>query len=440
MAHVLIGSYPSLGHLQPLLVIADHLAAETHRVTILTGTRFADRVREAGHRFVPLAGVADFDDRDLDRAFPERVRTTGIRRIQFEVEHVFAGAIPDQYAGLRTVMDRDPPDAVLVDTLFLGGLPLVLGDHPGRPPVIGIGVLPLTQFSRHTAPFGLGLPPAPGPLNVVRNTALNALTQRVLLRRAHAAAQRAILGTGSPPLPIFLLDSTKLYDRYLQLTVPEFDYPRRDLAPDTRYVGPLIPPPPTAAPPDLPGWWGDLDGHRPVIHVTQGTVDNGDFDRLVRPTLTALAGEDVLVVATTGGRPVESVGPIPDNARVGEFLPYPLLLSKLAGVVTNGGFGGVHQFLRHGIPLVVAGDTEDKPEVAARVAWCGAGVNLRTGSPDVPAIRDAVRRIRSEPSFAASASRIGVAIERARPLDAILGEITEQVARRAGRSGTGGPG
>ncbi|HEV2528859.1 MAG TPA: nucleotide disphospho-sugar-binding domain-containing protein [Thermomicrobiales bacterium] len=430
MAHVLLGSFPSLGHLQPLLVIADHLVAQGHRVSLLTGTRFADRVVAAGHTFVPLTGKADFDDRDLDTTFPERAGTTGIRRIQFEVEHVFAGSIADQYAGLREIMGRDPVDAILIDTLFLGALPLVLRDEPGRPPVIGIGVLPLTQFSRDSAPFGLGLPPIRGPLNVVRNTALNVVSQRMLLRRAHAAAQRIIRETGSPPLPTFILDSTKLYDRYLQLTVPEFDYPRRDLAPNTRYVGPLIPSPRTTLPADLPGWWGDLNGDRPVIHVTQGTVDNGDFERLIRPTLRALEGEDLLVVATTGGRPVEALGPVPDNARVGQFLPYDLLLPKLTGVVTNGGFGGVHQFLRHGIPLVVAGDTEDKPEVAARVGWSGAGVNLRTGSPDAGAIGAGVRRIRDEPSFATAARGIGVAIERARPLDTIMEEIEGQMARR----------
>ena len=54
--HVLLGSFPSLGHLQPLLVIADHLVAAGHRATVLTGTRFADRVTAAGHTFVPLTG------------------------------------------------------------------------------------------------------------------------------------------------------------------------------------------------------------------------------------------------------------------------------------------------------------------------------------------------------------------------------------------------
>ena len=50
-------------------------------------------------------------------------------------------------------------------------------------------------------------------------------------------------------------------------------------------------------------------------------------------------------------------------------------------MVTNGGYGAVQRALTTGVPLVVAGDTEDKPEVAARVEWFGVGVNLRTGVP-----------------------------------------------------------
>ena len=37
-------------------------------------------------------------------------------------------------------------------------------------------------------------------------------------------------------------------------------------------------------------------------------------------------------------------------------------------MVTNGGYGGVQLALAHGVPLVVAGNTEEKGEIAARVA------------------------------------------------------------------------
>ena len=62
-------------------------------------------------------------------------------------------------------------------------------------------------------------------------------------------------------------------------------------------------------------------------------------------------------------------------------------------MVTNGGYGGVQQALANGVPLVVAGDSEDKPEVAAHVQWSGTGVNLHTGRPSPAMVARAVRRV-----------------------------------------------
>jgi UDP:flavonoid glycosyltransferase YjiC (YdhE family) len=141
------------------------------------------------------------------------------------------------------------------------------------------------------------------------------------------------------------------------------------------------------------------------VHVTQGTVAT-DAAQLIVPTLAALANEDVIVVATTGGRPIAELGPIPNNARVVEFLPYAQLLPRTSLMITNGGFGGVQLALAHGIPLIAAGGSEDKPEVAARIAWTGAGIDLRTATPSVEQIRKAVRTLLREPTYRANARRL----------------------------------
>ena len=79
-------------------------------------------------------------------------------------------------------------------------------------------------------------------------------------------------------------------------------------------------------------------------------------------------------------------------------------------MVTNGGWGGVLAALHHGVPLVVAGGDLDKPEVAARVAWAGAGVNLRTGTPSPRALLRAWQRVSGEPAYRTVAERIGEAL------------------------------
>jgi UDP:flavonoid glycosyltransferase YjiC (YdhE family) len=75
-------------------------------------------------------------------------------------------------------------------------------------------------------------------------------------------------------------------------------------------------------------------------------------------------------------------------------------------MITNGGYGGVQNALAHGVPLIVAGTTEDKAEVSARVAWSGAGLNLKTKTPSVDQIWTAVQRLQKEPSFRQKAQLI----------------------------------
>jgi UDP:flavonoid glycosyltransferase YjiC (YdhE family) len=129
-------------------------------------------------------------------------------------------------------------------------------------------------------------------------------------------------------------------------------------------------------------------------------VDTADLGRLIGPTLRGLAGEDVLVIVTTGGPdPALIPGGLPANARAATFVPYAELLAHIDLAVTNGGYGGTQLILSHGVPLVVAGDTEDKPEVAGRVAFSGTGINLRTGTPKAAAIGAAVRAVLHQPVY-----------------------------------------
>jgi UDP:flavonoid glycosyltransferase YjiC (YdhE family) len=134
------------------------------------------------------------------------------------------------------------------------------------------------------------------------------------------------------------------------------------------------------------------------------SVANANLAQLIGATLAGLADEpDVLVVLTTGGRPVEALGPVPVNARVATFLPYGWLMPKLDLLITNGGYGSVIHALSLGVPLVVAGTTEDKREVSARVTWSGTGISLNTDSPSSHQVREAARQALDTPMFTANA-------------------------------------
>ena len=62
--------------------------------------------------------------------------------------------------------------------------------------------------------------------------------------------------------------------------------------------------------------------------------------------------------------------------------------------------------LANGVPVIVAGITEEKPEVANRVEHAEAGINLRTAAPTREQIRSAVRTILSDQRFRKGAQKI----------------------------------
>jgi MGT family glycosyltransferase len=405
VAEILIAACPPVGHVAPLLNVARGLVTRGDRVTFLTSARHADSVRAVGAQPHPLPYGADYDDSSLDADLPGRAETSGIARLNFDVEHVFVRPMPHQAAALRELLSYNHFDAVVTDSFFLGILPLLLTDEPDRPPILTFSTNPLFLSSRDTAPGGTGVLPMHGPLGRLRNRVLTVIAHKALLRPAHRSANTMLRALGLPKLPIFVLDSAVLADRLIVPTVPEFEYRRNDLPDHVRFVGAVTPAPTDAfiAPP----WWGELSSGRPVVHVTQGTIDNSDLTRLIEPTIAALAEQDVTVVVSTGGRAVSQIGmPLPSNVFASECIPHDVLLPAVDVMVTNGGYGAVQRALIAGVPLVVAGDTEDKPEVAARVEWSGTGVNLRTGTPSVDAVRAAVTEVLGDRGYRAAARRL----------------------------------
>lgn len=447
MASVIVCSSPLIGHVTPMLAVAAGLVGRGHDVRFLTGRRFEAQVARTGATFLPLPPEADFDDSRLDEAFPGRAGLKGPKGIRFDIQEIFMRPGKAQYQALLGACTERPAAAVLAESLFMGAALLLAGPRSGRPVVINCGIVPLSLASRDTAPYGLGIAPMPGTAGRMRNRALQALTEKVVFGPVQKYANQVAYDATGSAFPTFFMDWPRAADHIAQFTVADFEYPRSDLPENVHFVGPVsqggrVTAAGAGSPGEasgtgqipgtgLPAWWDELDAGRPVVHVTQGTVANRDFDDLVRPAIEGLAQDDVLVVVSTGGRPVDSLGgALPDNVRIASYLPYDELLRKTAVLVTNGGYGGVQFALRHGVPLVVAGQTEEKAEVCARVAWSGTGINLRTNRAAPEAVAKAVRTVLGNGSYREASGRIGRAILASRGVDE-LADLVESVSNES---------
>lgn len=391
MARILVGSVPVVGHINPLVPVVRALAARGHEVRWYTGRKYRAKVEATGAQFEPWQQARDYDDANIDGEFPGRTKLRGLAKLKFDMKHVFIDNAAGQARDIEAIARTFAPDAVLVEAGTMGAL--FYCEQSGVPLAV-LGVIPLARSSRDTAPFGLGLPPSSSMLGRLRNRALNWIVEHVLFPdvQRHWNATRRTLGL--PPTG-WWLDAGERATVYLQPTIPALEHPRSDLPANTRFIGMIPPDPPRDWTP--PAFWSELDGTRPVVHVTQGTIANS-IPTLIAPALEGLANEKVLVVVATGGPTPEALGlrNVPANARIGTFLSYSELLPKTSVMLTNGGYGGVQMALAHGVPVIVAGATEDKPEVATRVAASGAGINLKTGEPTPEQVRTAVRALIDE--------------------------------------------
>jgi UDP:flavonoid glycosyltransferase YjiC (YdhE family) len=382
-----------------MLAIARILMTEDHEVAIYTGSAFRARVEAAGAKFFSLPPDADIDLTNPFARIPElKVLPPGPDWLRVTMERFFVDNIPALHEGLQRLLHSFGPDVIIGDDCFFGVLPILLGARSKRPPIVLCGTSILHWPREDGAPLFLGLPPATTLKQRAEYAAVARDFYEVVDRPVGLRLNKVLKELGASPASMTLFHSSVgLADAYLQLSVPGFEYPR-DIPHSVHFVGtpPIIP---NQVPP--PPWAHELDGSRNVVLVTQGTVANHNLNLLVGPTVAALANEpDMLVVATTGGRPLDAIpGPVPANARVSSYLPFEWLLPKVDVLVTNGGYGSVNQAMSFGIPLVTAGLTEDKADVNARVAWSGVGINLATNEPSREALRGAVRTVLDQPGY-----------------------------------------
>src|SRR4051812_30993548 len=138
--NVLISSTPATGHLNPLLAIARMLIADGHRVDVLCGTCFRDRIEKAGAHFHALPASADLDGRDILSVAPElKTVKPGLDWLRIALERIFIDRIPDQHSGLLDAIRATAAEIVIGDDMFFGILPLLLGPRGSRPPILLCG-------------------------------------------------------------------------------------------------------------------------------------------------------------------------------------------------------------------------------------------------------------------------------------------------------------
>lgn len=421
----MIAVMPFAGHVAPLAAVAAAFIEAGHDVRVYTGSAHAERFAAIGADVVPWTRAPDFDEHDLAATFPTLRGRKGPRQALANIEHVFIRTAAAQGDDLSAAYAERAWDVLVADGLCLGAR---FASERTRTPWVTVSIVPLTIPTPELPPPGFGLPPARGALGRARDRLLHAVLGAATrgLRRAYDE-QRAASGLPRSDIPFEVVFSSP--DLVCASGIPELDWPRHDWPVPVEYVGALAPTGRAGA--GLPPWWDDLPPG-PIVHVTQGTL-NVDPADLIRPAFAALGRQPVTIVATTGRADAPDLPfPAPPNARVAGLIDYSVLLPRLDAMITNGGWGGVLAALSHGVPLIVAGGDLDKPEIAGRVAWAGAGIDLRTGTPTPAAVLRAWRTLSADPRYGEGAERLGRELRRHDGPREVVAQAIDLIERRRG--------
>ena len=387
---VLFTTQPGLGHLFPLLPLADGLRARGHEVAFAASASFGRDVADAGHAHF-TAGL-DWVTADMASHFPEIASVApGPERYVVGRTVVFAGrtavdAVPD----LLAVAERWRPDLIVNEAAEYGGA--VCAELRGLP---------------HAA--------------VRTDSGSSSYADRHVVSDALSGTRRHF-GLAADP-------DVETPFRYLQLSFapPGLDERPQDGAPTCHRLRPI----PTrtseysTAPPSLNG--EGTRGDRPLVYVTLGTVYNSPT--LLATILDGLAAEPLDLLVTIGPRAdPEQLGRLPSNVRLARWVPQDEVLPHCDAVITHGGYGTVSAALRHGLPLVMLPISADQPLNARRCSALGVSTTVAADERTPDRIRASTLDVLGNPTYRRAAQRVAAEASLRPGVDHTL-DLLEMLAR-----------
>ena len=365
---VLLGAFGDPGHAFPMIALGRALVARGHSVTLQTWMRWQEPVEAEGMTFA---------------AAPEyQVFPSGPEPLDFyeAVVHATRDTLP--------LVESLEPDVVVADILTLAPA-LAAEIHGVHRATLIPHVYPHGEPHFPIYSLGARLPSSAGGRAFWRR-AQSQVNRGLELGRKELNDTRARLG-----LPALDYVHGGI-SRQLALvgTFPQLEYPR-SWPENVHVVGPLIWEPP-AEEVELP------PGDAPLVLVAPSTAQDPRH-RMLHQALRGLAAADVRVLATWNRRLPSRPLPVPENARLVDWVSYSRTMPSCDVVVCHVGHGTLARALASGCAVVACPAVGDMNENAARLDWAGAGVRIPRRFVSARPLRLAVEQALGEPSIRARA-------------------------------------
>jgi MGT family glycosyltransferase len=376
MSKILVFNVPTQGHINPTLpVVAELVRRGTEVIYYLTESQRL-RIEATSATFRAYDTIPDdyFDSRGLNGSNPPLAARTLI-----ETTHAI---LPS----LLNIVQREKPDVIVFDAMCPWGW--YVAQIARIPSVSSMALLMLTP----------GMFLQSGQL---LNLMMLALRNFSHIRTANSMAAGlgrtySIKTLGFPNL----LTSTGTIT--VSYTSAMFQPNGENFDKSIKFVGPAIEP--RADQTDFPF---DQLGEKPVIYISLGTVINNNPE-FYKQCLRVFANADYQVVMSVGRRiEINSLGDIPTNFIVCNFVPQLDILQRTSLFITHAGMNSVHEGLYYNVPLLLTPQQAEQNMVANCVQRLGAGIKLSTPPITDQQLRENAYRILNDSSFRERAQAVG---------------------------------
>jgi rhamnosyltransferase subunit B len=411
--HVLISCIGSAGDVHPFLAIAKALQQRGHAVELLTSPFFRERIEAAGIPFVPIGTVEDYERGVADPRIWDGMRGFAA---MWEAMRPALGDAYDQ------VMARVTADTVLVGSSLAWSSRCAQEKTGLRAATVHLA--PSLMFSAIDPPVWPGV----GALRYLPRWCVKAVQrtgERLVLDATVAPGLNALRAEfGLPPVRRIVSTWQNSPDLVINafpswFAEPQADWPRQSVTTGfPRWNASSG----TASGPALDDFLGA--GPAP-IGITPGSAMAHGRGMLARAfsACEALGRRAVIVTPYRDQLPAM----LPDFAFHASYVPFDLLLPKLAAFVHHGGIGTTAQCLHAGTPQLVTPFAHDQFDNAARLRRLGVASALRPTAKVAKWVR-ALDRLTNDERVAAACGRVAQASRHGEPGEVLIAKRIETLA------------
>lgn len=308
---ILFTTQPGVGHIIPMVPVAQALQAAGHEVRVACAESFMPRVERAG--LTAVAAGFDWSESEPERDFPEVADMTPHQRELFFTDMFVDTSANYMSHDLLELCQTWRPDIIVRDAFEYGGC--IAAELLGIPHA----AIDMELYV---------------PNHVVKESMEPPLAY---LRSAY----------GLPPHPALEMLARYLYLSYIP---PSYQFPDYHLPPTACVLRPSFLD--ATGDEQLPAWIDRL-ADQPTVYASMGTSFN-NVPHIFRTIIDGLRHEPINLIITVGStQDPAQFGPLPDNIYVEQFIPQAALMPYCDLAITNGGVGTSLIALSHGLPLLI---------------------------------------------------------------------------------------